>query len=190
MLKELHVKRNILYTVLAVFLCVGFSVAQSDPIGKVDECKIVLKETAKPDHWEIEVNFTNDEPLFGMVFPLLIVSDKGKLSYDSTSFAGSRVEEFAVKIPHEDTAFTNTGKGLKLNIGLIGSVGPEAYELQKGSGVIARHYISGEKGVTTASISVDSTFIQPANHIMGTMIDAKTSVKPAFSFERASAEDD
>lgn len=183
-------KRNILYTLLAVFLFVGICSAQSDPIGKVDECKIILKETAKPNHWEVEVNYTNDEPLFGMVFPLLIVSDKGQLTYDSTSFAGSRVEKFAVKIPHEDTAFTKTGKGLKLNIGLIGSVGPEAYELQNGSGVIARHYITGSKGVTTASISVDSTFIQPANHIMGTMIDAKTSVKPTFKFQRASVDDD
>jgi len=183
-------KQSILYALIAVFMLVGLGLAQSDPVGKPDECKVVLKETAKPNHWEVDINFTNDEPLFGMVFPLLITSDKGKLTYDSTSFVGTRVENFAVKIPHEDKAFSKSGKGLKLNIGLIGSVGPEAVELPKGSGVIARHYISGDKDVTTASISVDSTFIDPANHIMGTMIDAKVSIKPTFSFERAGSKKD
>jgi hypothetical protein len=159
--------------------------AQSDPKGKVDKCTVVLNETAKADHWEVVINFTNDEPLFGLVFPLLITSDKGRLRYDSTSFAGSRVENFAVKIPYEDTSFTNTGEGLKLNVGLIGSVGPDPTELQPGSGVIARHYISGhDKGVTTKSIVIDTTFIRPANRLTATMIDAKTNVKPAFSFER------
>ena len=168
-----------------MLLFAASSWAQDDPIGKTDECKVVLKETAKPNHWEVEVNFTNDEPLFGLVFPLLIHSEKGKLTYDSTSFADSRIAKFAVKIPFEDTTFTKKGKGLKINLGLIGSVGPKPYELQPGSGVIARHYITGDKNVTTKSIVVDSTFIRPANHLMGTMIDAQTNVKPKFKFERA-----
>lgn len=181
-------KRNTLNLCLVMMislLMVGSLLAQNDPKGKVDQCTVVLKETAKPNHWEVEINYTNDEPLFGMVFPLLIRSDKGNLMYDSTSFADSRVEDFAVKIPFEDTTYTKLGKGLKINLGLIGSVGPNSLEMKPGKGLIARHYISGEKGVTTGSIMVDSTFINPANHIMGTMIDAKTSIKPAFKFERA-----
>ena len=81
-----------------------------DPMGEQDVCTVVLKETAKPNHWIVEVNLTNDEPLFGMTFPFLITSSKGSLTYDSTSFAGTRVENFAVKIPHEDVDFTKTGK--------------------------------------------------------------------------------
>jgi len=178
-------KLNLLISVLAVLLLAVSVFAQTDPKGKVDECTVLLNETAKPNHWEVVINFTNDEPLFGLVFPLLIRSDKGKLRYDSTSFAGSRVADFAVKIPHEDTSFTNTGQGLKLNIGLIGSVGPEPTELQPGSGVIARHYNTGlDKAVTTESIVIDTTFIRPANRITGTMIDAKTNIKPAFKFDR------
>ncbi len=174
---------NLSISLLAVLLLTVSAFAQGDPVGKVDECTVVLNETAKADHWEVVINFTNDEALFGLVFPLLIKSDKGKLRYDSTSFAGTRVADFAVKIPYEDTAFTNKGGGLKLNIGLIGSVGPEATELLPGSGVIARHYITGlDKGITTASIVVDTTFIRPANRITGTMIDAKTNIKPSFKF--------
>jgi hypothetical protein len=183
------VKRNMFnlsISLLAVLLLSVWAFAQEDPKGKVDECTVVLNETAKADHWEVVINFTNDEPLFGLVFPLLIKSDKGRLRYDSTSFAGSRVADFAVKIPYEDTAFTNKGGGLKLNIGLIGSVGPEPTELQPGSGVIAKHYITGlDKGITTESIVVDTTFIRPANRITGTMIDAKTNIKPSFKFKGA-----
>ncbi len=174
---------NLSISLLAVLLLTVSAFAQNDPKGEVDECTVVLNETAKADHWEVVINFTNDEPLFGLVFPLLIKSDKGKLRYDSTSFAGTRVADFTVKIPYEDTAFTNKGGGLKLNIGLIGSVGPEATELQPGSGVIAKHYITGlDKGITTESIVVDTTFIRPANRITGTMIDAKTNIKPSFKF--------
>ncbi len=176
---------NLLISFSAVLLLAAAGFAQSDPLGKVDECTVVLNETAKPDHWEVVINLKNDEPLFGLVFPLLIKSDKGQLRYDSTSFAGSRVENFAVKIPHEDTSYTHTGEGLKINIGLIGAVGPEQVELEPGSGMIAKHYITAiTKGVTTENIVVDTTFIRPANHLMGTMIDAKTNVKPKFTFER------
>jgi hypothetical protein len=176
---------NLLVSILFV-LAIAVSIsAQSDPMGKTDECSVVLKETAKPNHWEVEINLTNDQPLFGLVFPLLIRSDKGQLRYDSTSFAGCRVENFAVKIPHEDTAFTRKGEGLKINLGLIGSVGPDPIELQPGSGVIAKHYITAlDKEVTTESIVVDTTFIDPANRLTTTMIDAKTSIKPKFVFER------
>jgi len=155
-----------------------------DPVGDMDQCTVILKETAKPNHWVIEINLKNDEPLFGMTFPLMISSTAGNLSYDSTSFAGTRIENFAVKIPYEDTLFTNSGKGLKLNIGLIGSIGPVAYVLDPGEGTIARHYISGTKGVTTEAITVDSTFIGPSNTLRTTMLDSRTSVYPDFEFKR------
>ena len=181
-------KRVVPYLLICISALLVFSpavVAQSDPKGGADECTVILNETAKPDHWEIVVNLTNEKPLFGLVFPLLIRSEKGQLRYDSTSFAGSRVENFAVKIPHQDTSHTHAGEGLKINIGLIGSVGPDQVELQPGSGVIAKHYVTAlTKGITTESIVVDSTFIRPANHLMGTMIDAKTNVKPKFKFQR------
>ena len=155
-----------------------------DPMGEQDMCTVVLKETAKPNHWIVEINLTNDEPLFGMTFPFLISSSKGSLSYDSTSFAGTRIENFAVKIPHEDVAFTKTGKGLKINVGLIGSIGPVALVLEPGSGVIARHYITGSGGVTTKDIMVDSTFMEPSNTLRTTMLDSRISVYPDFEFKR------
>ncbi len=186
MTKELSVKRNVsIILMAAVIFCLSTAIVYGDSVGKQDECTVVLKETAKANHWAVEINFTNDEPLFGMVFPLHIWSEKGDLTYDSTSFAGTRVEDFAVKIPFQDTVNHKDKKGLMLNLGLIGSVGPEPTELQPGSGPIALHYISGAKGVTTESIVVDTTFIYPSNRIMGTMIDARTSIKPTFKFKRA-----
>ncbi len=157
----------------------------ADPVGDVDKCTVVLKETAKANHWMVEVNLTNDEPLFGMVFPLILTSSAGQISYDSTSFAGTRIESFAVKIPHEDEDFTKSGKGLKLNLGLIGSIGPVANTLDPGSGVLARHYITGSKGVTTETIMVDTTFVDPANTLRLNMLDASTTILPEFEFKRA-----
>ncbi len=186
MTKELSVKKNVsIILMVAMVFWLSAAVIYADTVGEKDKCSVVLKETAKPNHWAVEINFTNDEPLFGMVFPLHIWSDKGELTYDSTSFAGTRVEDFAVKIPFQDTENYKDTKGLMINLGLIGSVGFESTELKPGSGPIAYHYITGTKGVTTESIVVDTTFIYPSNRIMGTMIDAKTRIKPTFEFKRA-----
>jgi hypothetical protein len=180
------VMRNgfLLATTLLAIVFAWSIAAQADTVGEKDKCEVLLKETAKPNHWMVEINLTNDEPLFGMVFPLRIWSTKGQLTYDSTSFVGSRIEDFAVKIPFEDTTHYKDKTGLMINLGLIGSVGPDATELKPGSGMIARHFISGDKSVSTESIQVDSTFIYPSNRLMGTMIDAKTSIKPDFEFKK------
>lgn len=178
-----------LCTVIAILGVLAIAVpsfAQSDAYGKPDACQVVLKETAKPNHWAVEINFTNDEAVFGLIFPLIISSSKGELSYDSTSFAGSRVDSFAVKIPYEDTSWTAKEASLRINLGMIGSISPSPIELHPGSGLIARHYISGAKDVTTESISVDTTFIGPSNRLLATMYDPdKGSIKPTFTFERA-----
>jgi hypothetical protein len=143
---------------------------------KANLCEVKLRPTKVKNHFEFEILLTNDQPISAMTFPFLITAGDKKMMYDSISFADSRAEFCAVKIPNPDTA------SQKINLGILTSMTPPLKYIDPGSGRIARLYYTGEDGTTLEDIKVDTTFFPPSNHLMGVLPDAKTNLHPAFKF--------
>jgi hypothetical protein len=139
-------------------------------------CEVKLRPTKAKNHFELEILLTNDQPISAITFPFLITAGEKKMMYDSISFADSRAEFCAVKIPNPDT--TNQ----KFNLGILSSMTPPLKYIDPGSGRIARVYYTGEDGTKMQDIKVDTTFFPPSNHLMGVLPDAKTNLYPAFKF--------
>jgi len=143
---------------------------------KANLCEVKLRPTSVKNLYEFEILLTNDQPISAITFPFTVTAGDKKMMYDSVSFADSRAEFCAVKIPNPDT--TNQ----KINLGILSSMTPPLKYIDPGSGRIARLYFTGEDGVTLKSIVVDTTFFPPSNHLMGVLPDAKTNLYPAFKF--------
>jgi len=141
-------------------------------------CEVIVRPTDKASHFEIEINLTNDEPIAAASFPFSIAAGDMMMYYDSISFAGSRAEFCAAKIPNPDTA------NQRFNLGLLASMTPPLKFIDPGQGTIAKLYYTGEKGVGLQDIIVDTVFFPPSNHLMGVLPDAKTNVYPGFKFTR------
>ncbi|MBD3218612.1 MAG: hypothetical protein GF310_10075 [candidate division Zixibacteria bacterium] len=166
----------LLLTALLFIVSSAILIAQESKGGKENICEVQVRSTDVKNHYEIEILLTNNKPITAMSFPFLITAGEKMMYYDSISFANSRAEFCAVKIPNPDTA------NQKINLGLLTSMTPPLKYIDPGEGTIAKLYYTSDKGVMLKDIVVDTTFFPPSNHLMGVLPDAKTNIYPAFKY--------
>lgn len=177
-LKTLPVLSLILIFLFGAILVADKPVATRPAPDENNICEVVLKPTDIKNHYLIELRLINDQPLAAITFPLLIEAAKTKMMYDSISFAKTRAEFCAVKIPNADTAEQ------KFNLGILASMTPPLKYIEPGEGPIARLYFTSKDKTSLQDIMVDTTFFPPSNHLMGVLPDAKSNISPSFRFIR------
>lgn len=177
-LKTLPVLSIFLIFMLGAILVADNTTATRPTADENNLCEVVLKPTDIKNHYLIELRLINDQPLAAIAFPLIIKAAKTEMMYDSISFAKTRAEFCAVKIPNADTAEQ------KFNLGILASMTPPLKYIDPGEGPIARLYFTSRDKTKLEDIMIDTTFFPPSNHLMGVLPDAKTNISPAFRFIR------
>ncbi len=100
----------------------------------------------------VGVRFFNDNQVYGLSCPFLI---SGPVSYDSTSFLGSRVEYLENKTSNYNFSESKL---------LIGAVPVEEDPIPPGSDGLCKIWFALND--TVGTLTLDSTFFEPSNHLV------------------------
>jgi len=123
-------------------------------------------------HWDVLVSMVNPGPVAAVTLPFRWGNGRAPYRIDSAGYAGMRTEYFALK-----TYYVDSTKQTVL-IGLISDMGAGFPPLDAGGGGIARLYFSAKPGATVP-LSIDTTFIPPANTLRLVTPDVK-AIRPLF----------
>lgn len=115
----------------------------------------------------VGVRFFNDNEVKGITCPFLI---SGPVSYDSTSFAGSRVEYLE---------FTSSNYNFSESKLLIGAVPVEEEAIPPGTGRLCKIWFTLND--TMGTLTLDTTFFEPSNHLAFVAGDPPEDYTPQFT---------
>ncbi|MEZ5360159.1 MAG: hypothetical protein R3F48_15185 [Candidatus Zixiibacteriota bacterium] len=162
---------------LTLALLCGSAFAQSDNMGVVDTLTLTVEKYA-PNKWVVKADFWNDEEIAAFDIPLKYTAGMTKLTVDSVSHAGTRVDYFAQKYQQVDTT------GQMMHFGGLAYIGSDKPPLAPGSGEIGRVYISTAGGANADNIVVDTVFFAPNNKMLFVDRNAKAII-PALIIQTA-----
>ncbi len=141
------------FLVLMLVLCLMATVALAEQKdgGKPDSLFFGQVEI-KDSHAMLPIYFSNDEQLGALTIPLK-VSPTG-VTFDSVSFAGSRVEYLM-------TRPVTIGKDSSTVI--FGAICMMEDYIPEGKGLMAVLHMTAKDGIKSSDVRVDSTYIHPAS---------------------------
>jgi len=169
------------FTMLIALMIIisGTAVAQQDGNGKIDTVTLV-SEQISDNQWMVSVYLFNDEDIAALDIPLKYSAGVAKITLDSISYAGSRIEHFQQKYkPVENDMQTLRFGGLE--------IGPKAKPLKAGDGLIGKGYLTVEKGRNVDMITVDTATAKPAATMMLSDVNAYTII-PALKIKNTKGE--
>lgn len=134
--------------------------ANDKPVSKNDTVLVQVYKGGGTNQIVLEVSLTNADSLAGMVVPLSATVPGVKMSYDSTSFAGTRIEYFQLKTDHQP----DSTKPAVL-LGLIADMSGSNPPLPPGRGTVAKIYFTGDGAVDLAKVKVQKIQVPPANQL-------------------------
>ena len=115
----------------------------------------------------VGARFFNDNEVKGITCPFLI---SGPVSYDSTSFADSRVEYLE---------FTTSNYNFSESKLLIGAVPVEEEAIPPGTGRLCKIWFTLND--TTGTLTLDTTFFEPSNHLTFVAGEPPEDYTPQFT---------
>jgi len=150
---------NFLIVTLIIISAFSTAFGQSDKYGKVDT---VYADLARVDdyHWTVTISITNDEALVGLSIPFRMTAGLNRITADSASYAGGRVEDFTYPGFRCDTAIQC------VTLGMIANLGPTHKRLEPGSGRLVTVFISSLEDKVIEKLVVDTTTTHPSNSLM------------------------
>lgn len=130
------------------------------PVSKADTVLVEVQKAGGTNQIVLNVTLTNADSLAGMVVPLSATAPGVAMSYDSTSFAGTRIEYFQLKTDHQP----DSTKPAVL-LGLIADMSGSNPPLPPGRGLVAKIFFTGDKAVDPAKVKVEKIQVPPANQL-------------------------
>ena len=180
-------KRYLFLTLLLISsyaICLMAQNKPKDPYGKVDKAEVIIKQL-KPNQFTLVLTWDNDEKLAAVTYPLLVKGKDFKMRYDSVSWKG-RAEYFAVKsvLPKDSLN--------QVLVGLLADLTGANPPLKEDKGMLATLFFTAvpanaKKTVDICDITVDTTFMSPANTLLGVIQDGTGQIHPAYDVVKLGA---
>lgn len=146
-------------SIACLLLLVGTISAQNDPIGEIDTVMLVV-DNPSPGNWVISAHVWNDEEIAAIDIPIKYTAGMAKLTIDSISYAGTRMEFFAQKYNPIDTARQT------MHFGGFAYMGIDKPPMAPGEGEVARVYISATGDKKPGIFAVDTCYMAPNSTLM------------------------
>jgi hypothetical protein len=168
----------VLIILLSMVLCATSSIAQKDPFGKPDTCRIVVMQDEKSNQVMASVSVFNDEELAAMTLPFHYGNGKSPIKMDSVIFWKTRSEYFDMKTQLVDTVRQT------ILIGLIADMSGSKPPMKKGDGEVVKIYFTIDKGKKFEDVLMDTTWVKPFNVLKFVTPDVK-GIYPSFDNSQA-----
>jgi hypothetical protein len=152
--------------------------AQKEPFGKPDTCRIVTFQDEKKNQVMASVSIFNEEELAAMTLPFRYGNGDTPIRCDSVQFDRTRVEYFQTKIQNIDTVKQT------ILLGLLPDFAGKKPPLKKGDGEVARIYFTLKEGAKFQDFFLDTTLIKPFNTLKFVTSEVK-GIVPVFDNKKA-----
>lgn len=178
--------KKVLYLALVTLLVVAFSFTllaenkPKDPFGRVDLAEVVVQKV-QGNQFSLVLNWTNDQELAALTYPLKVTGKDFQMHYDSVAWNG-RAEYFSVK------AVRPVDSLQQVVVGFVNDLGQGNPPLEKASGTMATLFYTADKTVkkelSVCDVIIDTVYIAPSNVLYGVTPGATGEVHPEYKLTR------